>query len=326
MSTVIRRRWKNLPIFWHVFVPNAAILVLAVVFLAVSPATVSSPVLPVEIITISVGVMAMIAADVFLFRRALDPLGRLSETMQRVDPLEPGKRADLHPTSREVVALESAFNRMLARLEVERRESARRTLAAEEEERRRLARELHDELNQSLVAIVLGLNALTESADDAVAEDLSELREEVRALSGSVQDTVRRLRPETLDDLGLASALTVLCSEVHEGSGLSIKRLMSDRLPQMSPEIELVLYRVAQESLTNAVRHADADQAIVGLDSIDGKVRLSIEDDGRGMNGAVLGEGVRGMRERAVLVGGHLEIARSVRGGTRVSLTVPPST
>jgi two-component system sensor histidine kinase UhpB len=211
---------------------------------------------------------------------------------------------------------------MLERLEAERRDSGRRMLAAQETERRRLARELHDQVGQTLTALMLEVGQAAERAPE-VRDDLRDAQEAARALSDDVREIVRQLRPEALDDLGLISALTVLSDQFGERSGIELRRRFASKLPPLDSDAELVLYRVAQESLTNVARHADASQVEVSLAALDGGVRLEITDDGHGLNAAVPGNGIRGMRERALLVGGLLTIESPQPGGVSVRLDVP---
>ncbi|MFU0243346.1 sensor histidine kinase, partial [Streptomyces scabiei] len=132
-----------------------------------------------------------------------------------------------------------------------------------------------------------------------------------------------RLRPGVLDDLGLISALSSLTHDFATHTGLRVVRRFDADLPVLDHETELVLYRVAQESLTNAARHADAERLEVGLDRADGAVTLTVADDGRGIEAAHEGAGIRGMRERALLIGADIHFQPAPGGGTDVHLRVP---
>jgi two-component system sensor histidine kinase UhpB len=131
------------------------------------------------------------------------------------------------------------------------------------------------------------------------------------------------LRPGVLDDLGLVSALTSLTEDFATHTGLHVIRRFDTDLPALSPETELVLYRVAQESLTNTARHADAERVTVALRRTEDSVLLTVTDDGGGVQGLREGAGIRGMRERALLIGATLDITPAPRAGTRVELTAP---
>ena len=314
-----------MPLFWQIFVPNALLLVAAGGALIVSPATISSPPVLVEVVVVAIGLALMVVLNLYLLRRSVAPLEELARLMRKVDPLRPGERVRVSPASAEVEELAEVFNGMLERLEAERRDSGRRMLAAQEAERRRLARELHDQVGQTLTALMLEVGHAAERAPEVRAE-LRDAQEAARALSEDVREIVRQLRPEALDDLGLTSALTVLAEEFSERSGIGLRRRFASQLPPLGAETELVLYRVAQESLTNVARHADASRVELSLLALDDGVRLEISDDGHGLNGATPGNGIRGMRERAMLVGGRLAIESPPSGGVSVRLDLPSST
>jgi two-component system sensor histidine kinase UhpB len=221
----------------------------------------------------------------------------------------------------EVEALSTAFNDMLGRLERERRESGRRALAAQEQERQRVARELHDEVGQVLTGVMLELEQAAKSGGNS---QLDTARESVRHALEEVRRIARELRPEVLDDLGLQSALRSLCTAAAAHDGLRVERRLELGDAALSPEVELVVYRIAQESLTNVLRHSGASAVLVALGSVDGGVRLVVRDDGRGLPAEVAaGGGITGMRERALHIGGQLSVSTLDGGGTEVRLDVP---
>jgi two-component system sensor histidine kinase UhpB len=306
-----------IPLFWRLFVPNATVLGAACVVLMVQPAN-------GRVIALVGGLVTLLAVNLVLMRRAFAPLVQLTALMARVDPLRPGERIDVPGPASEVTVLADTFNAMLDRLELERRESGRRELSAQEEERRNLAAELHDEIGQSVTALVLQLDRIAQRSSEPVRRDAAEARDSAIALVEDIRAIARRLRPEALDTLGLPSALTNLVDRISSQTGLRIERAISRDLPALTPEAELVIYRVAQESLTNVLRHAEASHARVALASDPDGVVLSIEDDGHGFDADRAQEsGVRHMRERAMLVGGELTVGRRPRGrGTLVRLRI----
>jgi two-component system sensor histidine kinase UhpB len=306
---------------WRVFATNAAVLVLATLALVLSPLTVSFPIALAELVALTGGLAATLVLNLIVLRRAFGPLGRLTSVMRGIDPLRPGERAVIQSADPEVADLAAAFNDMLDRLERERRDSARRALAAQEAERRRVARELHDEVGQALTAVVLRLDRVGRRADVAAGPELAEARETVRASLEEVRGIAQRLRPEALDDLGLPSALAALANDVTRRTGLVVDRRIAAGLPVLDPEEELVVYRVAQEALTNVVRHAGASSALLLLEPQDGSVELSVRDGGAGFGSDVAtGGGLLGMRERAVLIGAELTVRSDVGAGTTVRL------
>ena len=211
-------------LLWRVFASNAAVLAAATLALVLSPATVSFPVALTEAVVLAGGLAAMLGIDFVLLRRAFGPLGRLRRFMAEVDPLQPGARAEVDGADPEVAELTVSINEMIERLERERRESARAALAGQEAERVRIARELHDEVGQTLTAIVLQLER---AARDTGAAEVAEAREGVRETLEEVREIARRLRPEALDDLGLGSALAALTVDVSRRTRLRIDRRLA---------------------------------------------------------------------------------------------------
>jgi len=311
-------------LFWRVFWLNALVGAVATVLLMIGPWTVSAPIRLIEAVVLLAGLAVLLTLNAALLRWGLAPLERLTRMMTTVDLLRPGQRLPV-TGSGEVAALIDTFNQMLARLEAERGASSARALYAQEEERRRIARELHDEIGQSLTAVLLELKRLTDRVPEPLREDLAYAQETTRNSLEEVRRIAHRLRPDVLEDLGLVSALTALTSQFAAHTSLRIHRSLSSGLPQLSPHVELALYRVAQEALTNTARHADATAAELSLTPVDGGVLLRVDDDGKGIEGRPEGTGIQGMRERALLVGGELTIGPGPRGGTRVSLFVPTS-
>ncbi len=322
---VVTRR-HGLSILWWAFLANAAVLVIAAVLLIVTPVTISAPIAIAELAILLTGLVTMLGANVVLLRRVLLPLRRLTTLMGRVDPLQPGRRLEPieGPRPAEVGALAEAFNAMLDRLERERRDSTRRVLAAQEGERLRIARELHDELGQALTATAIAAERAAEGPAQARGPALRTAAGAIRASLEDVRRIARELRPEALDDLGLSNALLALCRRVSAQGAVRVTPHLAHHLPPATPEVELVVYRVAQESLTNVVRHARATAVELTLTGVDGALRLVVRDDGAGLPEALPDSttGIAGMRERALLAGGHLEI-RSAAPGTEIVLDVP---
>ena len=309
----------HVPLFWRLFIPNAAVLLGASIVLVVEPAN-------GRVITLVGGLAVLLTVNLVLMRRAFAPLARLTSLMTEIDPLDPGRRLPVIGPRSEVSELTDAFNEMLDRLETERRESGRRALVAQEEERRRVALELHDEIGQQLTALILHLDRMARTAPPDLSAELEGTTVAAKETLEDVRGLARRLRPEVLDQLGLVPALRNLCDRMAAGTGLVVRRSLPASLPALSEDAELVIYRVAQESLTNIARHAGAREADVRLDVDGGQLRLAIGDDGTGMAlekpGASSG-GLRWMRERALLIGGRLEVGSSASGGAEVRLHVP---
>ncbi|MGC0328025.1 two-component system sensor histidine kinase UhpB [Streptomyces sp. SAI-170] len=308
-------------LFWRIFVMNASLLVVAALVLLSPWVTVSSPVRLTEAVVVAVGVLVMLLANVLVLRYALAPLNRLSRTMAQADLLAPGLRAESGGPS-EMVQLVATFNAMLERLENERVTSSARVAAAQEAERQHLARELHDEVGQALTAVLLQLKWLADQAPPELQGDLRGAQETTRESLDELRRIARRLRPGVLEDLGLASALRALASDFN-AAGFTVVDHIDHGLPALTQESELAIYRVAQEALANAARHANADRVDLELrHTRSGAVDLVIQDNGRGCRNAPEGAGIRGMRERALLIGARLSIETTPQGGTSVRLRV----
>ena len=319
-----RLRPAPVSILSRVFTVNAVVFGLAVFLLIVSPVTVSYPAKLTQVAVVGVGLLMTFAVDLLLLAAVLSPLHKLARLMADIDPMRPGQRAQVSDwDSTEVIALARALNSMLDRVETERRESARRALAAQEAERLRIARELHDEVGQTLTAIALQ----AERAVGDRAAGTQSLADIVLAIHHSLDDVrriARELRPEALDDLGLVDALISLCLRMERQGAMQVVRELEGSLPPLSAEVELVIYRVAQEALTNAFRHARASRVSVGLKHEAGSVVLSVRDDGRGLSATMPAQatGLAGMRERAILIAAKLEVDSAAEGGVEVRLTV----
>ena len=262
-------------------------------------------------------------------RRRLQPLEDLVEAMEKVDlsrtrPLLPASIDGVGETE-EVARIELAFLRMMRRLEAERRRAGSAALHAQEEERARVARDLHDEVNQSLTGLLLRLEAAREAAPPELESEIAETKALANQAMTELLSLARQLRPTALDDLGLVAAIGGQVEQLSRGeidAGLEVEGDFSD----LGDDAQLVVYRVVQEALTNAARHSGAKRIEVRLRRAeDGGVLLDVADDGRGFafDESERGLGIGGMRERALLVGGELTIESRPGAGTKVHLTVP---
>jgi two-component system, NarL family, sensor histidine kinase UhpB len=319
------RRAGAVSLLWWVFLTNGAVLVIALLLLTFSPITIDAPIETGQFALLLAGFVVLVGVNLLLLRRVLSPLFRLTEAMCSVDPDRPGRRlSGIDPRSAEGQALADAFNAMLDRLESARHEASRTALAAQEAERLRIARELHDEIGQTLTAVTIRAERAADGDPELASQALRRVADAVRDSLDEVRRIARELRPEALDDLGLVNALIALCSRVDSQGGLRVRRELQGKLPSLSPDVELVVYRIAQESLTNAVRHSEASSATVSLEADAETLTLRVADDGKGMPAQLPGDtaGVAGMRERALLVGGRLSIQSRPGQGTKVRLTI----
>ena len=309
----------------RVALASTVVLVVIFVLLLITPVTVSAPIRLTEALVLVGGLTASLVLNLLLIRRALAPLNSLASQMQEIDLREPTQLQISDTDASAVAAFVDAFNAMLERLAEERRLGARAALTAQERERLRVGRALHDEAGQSLTAIALEVERLARQSSPEQREQLQALAVQLHDSLDDIRRISRQLRPEALEDLGLVNALIALSTRVSQQGGISIDRHLSAELPELSEELELVIYRVAQEALTNVLRHAEATRCRIDLAANGDVIELTVSDDGRGLPKQVDAEtiGIEGMRERALLVGGSLSVAARNDGGTEVRMRIP---
>lgn len=210
----------------------------------------------------------------------------------------------------------------LRRLDAEYLASGALAVAAQEGERQRISRELHDEIGQSLTVALLSLRRVADRAPESLREETELAQQAVRKSLDDVRSVARRLRPGVLADLGLRSALKELVEEFSRSSGVDVIRSMPKDLPPLDREVELVVYRVAQEALVNVARHAHATSVRIAVSVDDRRLTLLVSDNGHG-GSYPEGVGIRGMRERAALVSAEFSVGPNPGGGTDVRLEIP---
>jgi two-component system sensor histidine kinase UhpB len=345
------RRLLALPILYKVLIANAAI----VAFGAVAGTWLSLEVVnsvhggervALVLAFIVAGSVLSVSVNYLVLRAAFQPVSNLERAAAAVRGGDVSVRvAPSAFVDPQFAQLAATFNATLDEIARDRellRGLASQVIRAQEQERKRIARELHDDTAQILFAQLLRLTALKSSASPDVRETAAALElMTVEALEG-VRRMAVELRPPALDDLGLLAALADLAQRFGEQLAVPVDfqaRGLRGRLPA---EVELVLYRVAQEALTNVAKHAGAGRVWIDLDRGSEDVTLSVRDDGRGFDPAIprssdergLGLGLFGMEERVALVGGIFRIwprrlpgpPGARRGGTEVFAFIPLST
>jgi two-component system sensor histidine kinase UhpB len=337
-APLVLRRLLGVPLLWKVLLANLAIMALGAGagMLATAQLARSQPDVPAAelvLVPLVAAVALSLVVNLIALRAALAPLRRVQGTIQAVrgGDLQARVRPALL-TDPEVERVGETLNDMLdelAAVHVRLRALSAGVMDAQEEERRRISRELHDDTAQALTSLLLYAKALEQGdAPPAVRGALAELREEVaRSLEG-VRRLARELRPSALDDLGLVAALEGYTLDLARRTGLRVRFLPACGGGRLPPQVELALYRIAQEALTNAVKHADARDIEVGLLREPGAISLTVADDGRGFDPERLpagdrGVGLFGMRERAELTGGTLSITSAPGCGTRIAARIP---
>jgi len=297
------------------------------VLLGLSGAT-GDPEMTIAVIAVLLAAVVGLAANLIMVRRRLTPLERLIEEMEKVDLSRPGpvlpRSIDGVGETEEVERIELAFLRMMRRLEAERRRAGSAALRAQEEERTRVARDLHDEVNQSLTGLLLRLEAVREAAPPELEPELAATKGLANQAMRELLSLARQLRPTALDDLGLAAAIA---GQVEQVAQPEVEAELTEQgdFSDLDSDVQLVVYRVGQEALSNAARHSGAKRIAVVLRRSDRGVELEVSDDGRGFafEESERGLGIGGMRERALLIGAELTIESRPGHGTTVRLTVP---
>jgi two-component system, NarL family, sensor histidine kinase UhpB len=334
------RALGSVSLFWKVLLANGLLTLgatLAGMALARAVAVAGRPLDAWSLAGFAAGVTALsLLVNAIVLRAAFLPLLRLERTADAVRRGDYRRRApDSILSDPTIRRLTDAINAMLAAQEEGRLALAAlssRTLDAQEEERRRIARELHDETAQELTALLVRIRLAADgSREPATRERLAELRAATARILDGVRRLARELRPTILDDLGLVEAVRAYAQDIAVRTPLRVSVRAGDFTGRLDPTRELVLYRVVQEALSNAVKHADARTVEVTIERRGGAARATIGDNGRGFDPAGVavptatgqGLGLLGMRERLALVGGTLELDTRPGGGTVVCATVP---
>ncbi|MEE8472791.1 MAG: sensor histidine kinase [Dehalococcoidia bacterium] len=322
-------RLLNLSIFNKILIANSLIIVAGAV-----GGTFLTRVLPQRsppeliVIFIVVGVILSISVNFLILKAALSPLVNLRDTMDEVYRGNLQARAARAPLGDPTVnRLSEVLNSMLEELSASQKqlkEISGRVLTAQEEERKRVARELHDDTSQALTSLMIELKML-ENGDE---EDRGARMEQLRAHILQILDDVRRLalelRPSALDELGLVPALRAYIKEYTGKFHIKVELRVAGLKERLADHIEVALYRVVQEALTNVAKHSGATSVNISMSRDDGSAVLTIKDNGRGfavtemMKSKERGLGLFGMKERMSTIGGDLEINSAPGRGTKL--------
>ena len=287
-----------------------------------------------EFMILALAIVLTLCTNLWMLQRRFRPLEHLIDEIEAIDPSEPAplELRRKNPVE-EIERLSASFHGLLQRIEEERRRSGQLAMRAQEEERRRLARDLHDEVNQALTAILLRLEALAQETPPEREPEVAELKRLVNQAMDGLLNLARQLRPSALDDHGLVPAVETQLKRFSSRTGIEVRldtRGEPDELPEV---VQTAIYRVAQEALTNVTRHAGATVVELDLEEEEGAVELRVRDDGGGFDPSAVvrtstdvpggGLGLVGMAERARLVGGELDVRSAPGGGTTITLRVP---
>ena len=279
-----------------------------------------------QVLVLALALLLTFVVNVWMLQRRFRPLDKLIETIERIDPAEPATfELEAGDPVSEIDRLSHSFKRLLDGIEEQRRRSGKLVMRAQEGERRRLARDLHDEVNQALTAILLRLEALAQDAPPQQAEEVVELKRLVNQAMEELLNLARQLRPSALDDHGLEAAIDTQLKRFASRTGVEAQFRSDGDFEVLGEDVQTAVYRTAQEALTNVGRHAGATAVEMEL-SVNGHgAELRVRDDGGGFDPSEVsgsGLGLKGMAERARLVGGELDLRSTPGGGTTVTLRI----
>ncbi len=279
-----------------------------------------------QFVVLAWGLVMTMVVNALILRRRFAPLEKLIEEVEQIDPSRPGARIAASGDADEVARLAASFQRLLERVEDERIRAGRMVLRAQEDERRRIARDLHDEVNQALTAILLRLQAVKQVAPEGLHEEIAETARLANQAMEELLRLSRQLRPSALDDHGVAAAVQSQAKRFSDQTGLPVRLRTRGEPTRLTEDQEIVLYRVAQEALSNVAQHSGASRVAIDLVADEGQVTLRVRDDGIGFdpgNDEHTRAGLAGMTERARLVGGRLDLTSSMGQGSVVTLRLP---
>jgi two-component system, NarL family, sensor histidine kinase UhpB len=282
---------------------------------------------------VALSIVLTLCVNLWMLQRRFQPLERLIDRVERIDPAQPLPHPLTEPEPvAEIGRLSSSFRRLLDGIEAERRRSGSLVLRAQEEERGRLARDLHDEVNQALTAILLRLEALAQDMPAERSGEVTELKRLVNQAMDELLSLARQLRPSALDDHGLVAALEALLKRFAAHTGVEARFHCQGEPDGLPDDVQTAIYRVTQEALANVGRHAAATVVEIEVEANGNGVGVHVRDDGHGFDpGAVTRAGVEGpgghlgltgMAERARLAGGELDVRSAPGGGTTVSMRI----
>jgi two-component system sensor histidine kinase UhpB len=341
----MRRWWKHAPVLYKVLIGNAVVIIAGAIggtLLTQHLLTVSA--LALALLFATIGICLSLIINYVILRSALRPMDALQRTVERIDRGDTTVRAPVEEIGdSQLHRFAQALNTMLERLaahtralqanHAQLRQLSGQVLSAQEEERKRIARELHDDTSGALARVLLNI----QMCEDALPEGLPEIRKKMRGTRVLVEQTLENvrkmifdLRPTLLDDLGLAAAVHWYAKNNLEPAGIQVQFEVSSDLGRASAAVETAMFRIAQEAVTNIIRHADARHARIQLAREQSNWVLTVQDDGRGFDASAVHAansdhrwGLFGVRERVELLGGTFAIDSRVGTGTTLRVEIP---
>ncbi len=343
--TRLRRAWERAPVLEKVLIGNAVVIIVgAIGGTFITHALVHVSGIALALFFATVGILLSLLINTYILRSALRPMDILQRTVEDIDRGDTAVRAPVNEIGDpQLKGFAQALNTMLGRLAAHmrmieaNRAQVRRlsglVLSAQEDERKRIARELHDDTSGALARVLLNI----EMCDDLLPEGWPEIREKMRATRGLTEQTLENvrkmifdLRPTLLDDLGLAAAVRWYAKNTLEPAGIQVQFEADSGLGRAPATIETALFRIAQEAITNIIRHANAQHARVQLTRDQSKLILVIQDDGRGFDVSAAERepdgshrwGLFGVEERVQLLGGTFSIESEAGKGTTLRVEI----
>jgi two-component system, NarL family, sensor histidine kinase UhpB len=343
----LRRAWERAPILEKVLIGNAIVIIVGAIggtFITNVLVDVSGIALALFFAT--VGITLSLLINSYILQSALRPMDVLQRTVEDIDRGDTAVRAPVDAIGDpQLKRFAHALNTMLERLvahtrmiEANRAQVRRlsgQVLNAQEEERKRIARELHDDTSGSLARVLLNIEMLEDALPEQGLPEVRAKMRDTRVLAEQTLENVRKmifgLRPTLLDDLGLAAAVRWYAKNTLEPAGIQVQFEASSNLGRASMTVETALFRIAQEAITNIIRHASAHHTRVQLAREQSKLLLLVQDDGRGFDTSAAERepdgahrwGLFGVEERVQLLGGTFSIASGAGKGTTLRVEIP---
>lgn len=295
-----------------------AFVVMTTILIA-TPITISYPPTPGQIAWVITGVIVLSLISWRIIKHGLSPLIRVAQDVEATTNLDAARRIETAPGLPELDGIVLAHNALVERLRAQRRATVSALIEGQELERARLSRELHDDVGQTLTYALLLLQSAQD--DPHSQQKIAMAQDAVRTSLQTVRQLAADLRPSVLADIGLVSALTSLATAHAEATGMAVRREINP-VPVLGWAAQLVVYRVAQEALTNCAKHSAASVVTLSLTHRENLVQLVVTDNGKGLGEAIPGTGIAGMRDRALSINASLNVADNPDGGTRIELCI----
>jgi two-component system, NarL family, sensor histidine kinase UhpB len=276
-----------------------------------------------QALVLALALVLTFCVNLWMLQRRFRPLDRLISRIERINPAEPATfELDQGDPVAEIDRLGRSFKRLLDGIEEERRRSGQLVMRAQEDERRRLARDLHDEVNQALTAILLRLEALSQAAPGERAAEVAELKRLVNQAMEELLNLAHQLRPSALDDHGLVPAIEAQVNRFAARGGVEAHLRTAGDPGGLGEDAQTAIYRTVQEALQNIGRHAEATAVEVDLEVDGSRAELRVRDNGNGFDPTAGSNrlGLKGMTERARLVGGEFDVRSAPGSGTMLTL------